>query len=123
MIVLSESNYNALVRFRGKSIPISAKETTDEISYFKEMGYIAPDEFGFCEEKNEFFSLAVSYKLTPRGEDALAEFEYRANQEAKNDSAKKKEHIFQILLVFLGAIIGLLIERFSGITDWISSFF
>lgn len=121
--MLSESNYNALVKFRGGSIPLSAKDMTDEVSYFKEMEYIVPDKFGFREEKSEFVSFATSYKLTPRGEDALAEFEYRAKQDAKNDSAKKKEHIFQVLLVFLGAIIGLFIERFSGIAEWIMSLF
>ena len=52
-----------------------------------------------------------------------AEFEYRAKQESKNDSENKRERIFQVLLVFLGAIIGLFIERISGITAWISSFF
>ena len=121
--MLSESNYNALVKFRSDSIPLSSKDMTDEVSYFKEMEFITPDKFGFREEKSEFVSFATFYKLTPRGEDALAEFEYRASQDAKNDSAKKKEHIFQVFLVFLGAIIGLLIERFSGITDWFSSLF
>jgi len=126
MIVLSESNYSALVRFRGKSIPISAKEMTDEISYFKEMEYISPDEFGFCEEKNEFFSLAVSYKLTPRGEDALAEFEYVHNKDAQDERRHcfdRKISVLGVLVSLITFILGLLAEHFVGITDWISSFF
>lgn len=124
--MLSESNYNALVKFRGESIPISAKEMTDEISYFKEIGYIAPDEFGFCEKRNEFFSLAVSYKLTPRGEDALAEFEYVHNKDTKEErrqSLDRKMQILNITIPLVTFVAGLLAEHFSGIVSWVISLF
>lgn len=124
--MLSESNYNALIKFRGKSIPISAKEMTDEISYFKEMNYIAPDEFGFFEEKSKFVSFATSYKLTPRGDDALAEFEYVHNkdtQEERRQRLDRKVEILGISISLITFIAGLFVEHFSGVMEWLMSLF
>lgn len=57
------------------------------------------------------------------GEDALSEFETMAKQKSDEKSEKKKERAFDIFLALLGAIIGLLIEHFSGIVDWFISLF
>ena len=90
------------------------------------LGYIAPDKFGFCEERDEFFSLSVSYKLTPRGEDALAEFEYVHNkdtQEERRNRLDRKMQILSIAIPLITFIAGLLAEHFSGIVSWIVSLF
>ena len=113
--MLSDENYNALLKFR--SGPVSGKMDS-RMRYFREQKYIEPNSYRTEGSPDDLSINPTSWRLTPRGEDALAEFEYRAKQESKNDS-----EIFQVLLVFLGAIIGLFIERISGITAWISSFF
>lgn len=118
--MLSDENYNALLKFRFG--PVSGK-IDSRMRYFREQKYIEPNSYKTEGPLEDLSINPTSWRLTPRGEDALAEFEYRAKQDAKSDSEKKRERIFQVLLVFLGAVIGLLIERISGITDWISSFF
>ena len=118
--MLSDENYNALLKFR--SGPVSGKMDS-RMRYFREQKYIEPNSYRTEGSPDDLSINPTSWRLTPRGEDALAEFEYRAKQDSKNDSENKRERIFQVLLVFLGAIIGLLIERISGITAWISSFF
>lgn len=119
--MLSEKNYRALLEYRIEKE--TGPKITDQIKYLKDCGYIRVARHDLKDRPGEFFLNPTAWIITPRGEDALAEFEYRAKQDAKNDSAKKKEHIFQVLLVFLGAIIGLFIERFSGIAEWIMSLF
>ena len=114
-----------LSEFRKKIValqPVSGKMDS-RMRYFREQKYIEPNSYRTEGSPDDLSINPTSWRLTPRGEDALAEFEYRAKQESKNDSENKRERIFQVLLVFLGAIIGLLIERISGITAWISSFF
>ena len=118
--MLSDENYNALLKFR--SGPVSGK-MDNRIRYFREQKYIEPNSYKTEGSPDDLSITPTSWRLTPRGEDALAEFEYRAKQDTKNDAEKKRERVFQVLLVFLGAIIGLLIERFSGIADWINSLF
>ena len=118
--MLSEENYHALLKFR--SGPVSGK-MDNRTRYFREQKYIEPNSYRFDGSPDDLSINPTSWRLTPRGEDALAEFEYRAKQDAKNDTEKKRERVFQVLLVFLGAIIGLLIEYFSGVADWVSSLF
>ena len=118
--MLSAENYNALLKFR--SGPVSGKMDS-RMRYFRDQEYIEPNSYRAEGSLDDLYINPTSWRLTPCGEDALAEFEYRAKQDAKSDTENKKERIFQILLVFLGAIIGLLIEHVSGITDWISSLF
>lgn len=120
--MLSESNYNELVKLRAAPLQTCGKMDS-RIRYFREQKYIEPNSYRTEGSPDDLSINPTSWRLTPRGEDALAEFEYRAKQDAKNDTEKKKERVFQVLLVFLGAIVGLLIEHFSGITDWISSLF
>lgn len=120
--MLSESNYNELVKLRAAPLQTGGKMDS-RIRYFREQKYIEPNSYRAEGSPDDLSINPTSWRLTPRGEDALAEFEYRAKQDAKNDTEKKKERVFQVLLVFLGAIVGLLIEHFSGITDWISSLF
>ena len=118
--MLSEENYHVLLKFR--SVPVSGK-MDNRMRYFREQKYIEPNSYRFDGSPDDLSINPTSWRLTPRGEDALAEFEYRAKQDSKNNAEKKRERVFQVLLVFLGAIIGLLIEHFSGISDWIKSLF
>jgi hypothetical protein len=119
--MLSEKNYYALLEYRREKY--TGPKITEQIRYFKECGYIRPVSHELKETAGEFCMNPTVWIITPRGEDSLAEFEYRAEQDTKSNAEKKQERIFQVLLVFLGAIIGLLIEHFAGIADWISSFF
>lgn len=68
----------------------------------------------------------TAWAITPRGEDALAEFENITQQKAENERRQRFDHKMQILNVvvpLITFIIGLLIEHFSGIINWIVSLF
>ena len=59
--------------------------------------------------------------LTPKGLARLQELENSSNKSRKIVSEKKKNNIFQVLLVLLGGAITLFIEHFPAIIEFISS--
>ena len=65
----------------------------------------------------------TAWIITPRGDDALAEFEQVVKNHSEEKSQKKKDRAFDVFLVIFGAIVGLLIEHFSGIIGWLVSLF
>lgn len=119
--MLSERNYRALLEYR------TEKETgpkmTDQIRYFKDCGYIRAGRYDLQERPGEFYMNPTAWIITPRGEDALAEFEAVSKQKSDEKAQKKKDRAFDVFLVILGAVIGLLVEHFSGIVSWILSLF
>ena len=120
--MLSKDNYEFLAKFRSKPTYTSVKSDT-RFQYFRELQYIEPDSYVRDGELENISITPATFRLTPRGEDALSEFETMAKQKSDEKSEKKKDRAFDILLALLGAIIGLLIERFSGIVDWFISLF
>lgn len=121
--MLSESNYNALKQYRGGLH--TGPKVTDTLLYFHEQGYITPVTPLACYNLGTGKGAInpTEWKLTPKGDDALAEFEYVHGKDAQEDSEKKADKKFQVLLVFLGALVGLFVEHFSGITEWFVSLF
>lgn len=119
--MLSERNYRALLEYR------TEKETgpkmTDQIRYFKDCGYIRAGRYDLQERPGEFYINPTAWIITPRGEDALAEFEQVVKNHSEEKSNQKKSRIFEIFLVLLGAVIGYLIDHISNIISWIVSLF
>lgn len=119
--MLSEGNYRALLEYRNEKY--TGPKVTEQIRYFKECDYIRPTSHELKEQSGEFCMNPTTWIITPRGDDALAEFEQVVKNHSEEKSQKKKDRAFDVFLVILGAIVGLLIEHFSGIVSWIVSLF
>lgn len=119
--MLSEKNYRALLEYRNEKY--TGPKMTEQIRYFKECDYIRATSHELKEQSGDFCMNPTAWVITPHGEDALAEFEYVAQQKADEKSQKKKDRAFDVFLVIFGAIVGLLIEHFSGIIGWLVSLF
>lgn len=119
--MLSERNYRALLEYRKEKY--TGPKITEQIRYFKECDYIRPTSHELKEKSGEFCMNPTAWIITPRGEDALAEFEQVVKNHSEEKSQKKKDRAFDVFLVILGAIVGLLIEHFSGIIGWLVSLF
>ena len=68
----------------------------------------------------------TAWIITPRGEDALAEFEYVHNKDSQDERHQRfdrKMQILNIAIPLITFIAGLLAEHFSGIVSWIVSLF
>lgn len=119
--MLSEKNYRALLEYRVEKE--TGPKITDQIQYFKDCGYIRAGRHDLQERPGEFYMNPTAWIITPRGEDALAEFEQVMQAHSENEAQKKKDRAFDIFLVIFGAIIGLLVEHFSGIINRVASLF
>ena len=120
--MLSKSNYEFLAKFRSKPAYDSVKSDT-RFKYFCELQYIEPESYVRSGELDDISITPIAFRLTPRGEDALAEFEQTIDNLAKNNAEKKASRIFQIFLVIFGAIVTLFIEHIADIIAWVISLF
>ena len=119
--MLSESNYRALLEYRSEKY--TGPKMTEQIRYFKKCNYIRPTSHELQKRSGEFCMNPTTWIITPCGEDALAEFEQVMQHHSEEKAQKKKDRAFDIFLVILGAVIGLLVEHFSGIIGLIVSLF
>lgn len=128
--MLSKASYEALLPYRSAPIPVGANGLSEREKELLDDGYIAPCDMdtrvisGTVRVLNVF---AKSYAITPKGEDALVEFEEAHNAQLKAKSDKKAEHRFQILLALFSAALGaaatLLIEHFDVMLNIFSAIF
>ena len=119
--MLSEKNYLALLEYRSEKY--TGPKITEQTRYFKKCNYIRSTSHALKDQSGKFCMNPTAWIITPYGEDALAEFENVAKQKADEKAQKKKDRAFDVFLVLLGAVIGLLIEHFSGVLGWITSLF
>ena len=119
--MLSERNYRALLEYRTEKE--TGPKVTEQIKYFNECGYIRAGRHDLKERPGKFYSVPTAWIITPRGEDALAEFEQVMKNHSEEESNQKKSRIFEIFLVLLGAVIGYLIDHISNVINWILSLF
>ena len=122
--MLSEGNYRALLEYRNEKY--TGPKVTEQIRYFKECDYIRPTSHELKEQSGEFCMNPTTWIITPRGEDALAEFEYIHNKDAQDERRQRfdrKMQILNIAIPLLTFVAGLLAEHFSGIVSWIVSLF
>ena len=82
--MLSESNYSELVKLRSAPIQTGGKMDS-RIRYFHEQKYIEPNSYRAEGSPDDLSINPTSWRLTPRGEDALAEFEYVHNKDAQDE--------------------------------------
>lgn len=118
--MLSAENYNALLKFR--SGPIGGKMDS-RMRYFRDQEYIEPNSYRAEGTPDDLYINPTSWRLTPRGDDALAEYEQVMKNHSEENAQQKKSRIFEIFLVLLGAVIGYLIDHISNIISWIVSLF
>ena len=123
--MLSESNYNELVKLRSAPLQTGGKMDS-RIRYFRDQKYIEPNSYRFDGSPDDLSINPTSWRLTPRGEDALAEFEYVHNKDSQDERRQRfdrKIAVLGIAVSLVTFILGLLAEHFVGIADWISSLF
>lgn len=125
--MLSPASYDALLPYRSAPVAVGANGLSEREKDFLAQEYIASHEMDSKTINGVFTIFTISYAITPKGEDALAEYEEARNAQLKIELDKKSEHRFQILLAFLSAILGslltLLIEHSDMIIDVLFSLF
>lgn len=119
--------------FRGGPRPCP-EQYADDLLRLQREGYLLP---GLLREEtyegtSEFApgyteNIPVTWRLTKKGQDALAEAEERRNQVAKEAAKEARQRIsdraFQVFLVLLGGILALFSDHLPRIVHWVSSLF
>lgn len=100
--MLTKEQYKALKKYRKSEIPLSENGLPEIDQYLLENKYIEASKVESCNYHGiiQFFDSA--YRITELGKTALAEYEQ-----------KRRERLFQIFLVILGAVIALVAERIA----------
>lgn len=126
--MLSDKNYNELLKFRNTLVPYDRKLNERE-QILLDGGYIRI-VYRQKTEHGEGYTITRDLPFlttTAAGDDALEEFEKDSEQKAKDKSAKRFDYVFQVLLaVFsavVGAVAGAIVEHWSGLVGIVFSFF
>lgn len=127
--MLSDGNYNELVKFRSGPIELPYGEN-------KRIQILEDSEFIECINQKTvdrsissmtyFEVVSKTYKLTSRGEDELLEFENVCRKQADDkahQSRQEKIAIAQVIVPAFTFVLGLFVEHFSGIVETVLSFF
>lgn len=123
--MLSKDNYEFLAKFRSKPTYTSVKSDT-RFQYFRELQYIEPDSYVRDGELENISITPATFRLTPRGEDALSEFEYVRDKDTQNErenSFNRKITILGIAISLITFFAGFVVEHFAQIIDWFISLF
>ncbi len=130
MILLSSDAYEALVLYRSGPVTVGTDGLSSRDSDLLSKKYIEPHEMGSHRYQSVLWVGAVSYHITPAGEDALLEFEKECEKEAEQkrqyneqialaneDRQKKFKHDWRIAIfsAVSGFILGLIVEYFTEI--------
>ena len=122
--MLSESNYNALKKY--KTEYYTGSSMTDEIRYFLDYNYIRVSSRELKGSGGKYCANPTAWIITPLGEDALSEFEYVRSKDAQEERQKRfdrKIAILNILVPLITFIAGLLVEYFCAVSDFVISLF
>lgn len=122
--MLSDSNYNALKKYRGGLY--TGPSFTEEIRYFRDCGYITATSRVDRDFPGSFSMNPTEWTLTSRGDDALAEFEYVRQKDADTKRQQRFENKISVATVLVPAItfvLGLIVEHCSGILGVLFEFF
>ena len=103
--MLTKEQYKVLKKYRSGSIPVGEDGLSEIESYLLEQKYIESAKMDISKYAGFVQVFSSEFKITELGRTALAEYEQ-----------KKKEKLFQLWLVLLGAILALAAE-------WILSLF
>ena len=110
----------ALLRYKRGPITVPAKGLSERDTYLLELNYIEP-----CDYKSGvihgIFSLSASaYKITPRGEDALADFEFAVYL---HKHGRRHDYAVAIVGAVTGSLLTLLVEHYDLVFEVIRSLF
>ena len=126
--MLSDKNYNELLKFRNTLVPHDRKLNERE-QILLDGGYIRI-VYRQKTEHGEGYTVTKDLPFlttTAAGEDALEEFEKASQDMSKQQSKEKKDKSFQLGNTVLGAFIGfalsLLVQNFDHILAFVSGLF
>ena len=107
MGMITKSVYDELVKYR--DAPVSCYDGPSEtVKYLRELEFIRDLE---SDVRPGLSIVTVSWAITQAGRDALSEFEEHTQEMAKQMREKKKDRIFQVFLLLLGAGLTLFVEH------------
>lgn len=123
--MISPDIYDELALFR--DVPIRCEtEPTDMIRYLVDQGYLTASDNII----RDLSIIPIEWTITVDGRVALSEYERVQDEMRKHETEKKAQQRFQnkvsiaqLLIPVITFILGLLIERFSGIISLLSKFF
>ena len=125
--MLSEKNYEELLKFRNTLVPHDRKLNEREQALLNG-GYIRI-VYRRKTEHGEGYTVTRDLEFlttTAAGEDALEEFEKESQREAKSEKQNRFNKKFSILQLFVDLIIfilGLVIANYSGLVSALTEFF
>ena len=120
--MLTCAEYAELTRFRLK--PVSEPDgPTPMIENLQNKGYIQATRY---KSSPNFSRVPVEWKITGAGEAALSEFEEERQKEAKNERQRRfqnKISVLNMLVPLVTFFLGLVVEHFAGLLDFLASLF
>lgn len=119
--MISLNDYNALLPFRDKDLRFE-NGLNNRLESLKDSDLIACDTLEYINGQ----ICEVTWSLTPKGEDALAEFEKCCQNEAKAERQQRFENkisVASVLVPLITFVLGLIIEHYAGIVGLLLSMF
>lgn len=114
---LSDNAYKELCKYRHASC--RKTDTVDLQSYFADAGYIEADETEtIMTTDDDFEIITISYKLTDKGRTALEANDKMRKQESSQAAKEKFHYIFEIALMLLGFVLGILSSYVAHCFNW-----
>lgn len=124
--MLSPANYEVLKRYCAGAVPVGPAGTSERERWLIEEKYLEPHETGIKNILDMPAVTVVSYHITARGLDAIAEFEKERNAETirkKQQRFDNKIAVANVLVPTLTFILGLIVEHYAGIIEWLLALF
>ena len=127
--MIAPNIYEELKKFRDGPIRRS-DGPTKIIRYLTEQGFIKAIEHDVLIDKDDVVScfsvIPIEWEITVKGLVALSEFEEK-RQKAANDERQRrfqnKISVLNVLIPLVTFFLGLVIEHFAGLLDFLTSFF
>ena len=111
---LSDADYDILLRYRSGPVPACPEGLSPREGILLERKYIEPHELTCSKQPGlTVIGTAVSYRIMPLREDALAEFEKKRQDEAKKERQQRFENkvsIANILVPVITFVLGIVVE-------------
>lgn len=120
--MLSPYDYELLSRFRNAPQAPQSDQERWEFNRLQREGYIFPEQTEDLNVSESTGQCAIFWKITEKGEAFLKEADEVARKNAQKEHHERlqtKLGIAQLLLSLISFVLGLVIEHFAGIADFI----
>ena len=119
--LISKADYNELAKYKTGTVAAEIADSSPRTAHLIDQKLIETDELdAICYSPYDVQVCASAYRLTPAGENALAEFEQRCKEKAQAERQRRfqnKVSVASVLVPVITFVVGLLVEYCSGIAD------